>query len=233
MSTQLSFHNVQLSTINRNGQIWLTSSELAKALQYKSDKSVTNIFNSNSYEFTGCMTTVIDSVTVTGMRYKTRTFSLRGCHLIAMFSRTNVAKEFRIWVLDILDKESGGIVKNTYLTHAEQQALIRAINECVARTGEHSELISQRLCEKFNVNGRSELKTSQLDEAYAFLRSLTKKEIIGKRYVVEVKITDHMLNGQKIIIGSCNNFNALLNGLAQNLGYQIDKLSLNEKTLSI
>ncbi|MGC6299300.1 hypothetical protein ACMXZB_12455, partial [Pasteurella multocida] len=33
-------------------------------------------------------------------------FSLRGCHLIAMFARTPIAKEFRKWVLDILDRET-------------------------------------------------------------------------------------------------------------------------------
>ncbi len=36
-----------------------------------------------------------------------RVFSLRGAHLIAMFARTEIAKEFRKWVLDILDKEVG------------------------------------------------------------------------------------------------------------------------------
>ncbi len=34
-----------------------------------------------------------------------RVFSLRGAHLIAMFARTPKAKEFRRWVLDILDRE--------------------------------------------------------------------------------------------------------------------------------
>lgn len=35
-----------------------------------------------------------------------RVFSLRGAHLIAMFARTPVAKEFRRWVLDILDRQA-------------------------------------------------------------------------------------------------------------------------------
>jgi hypothetical protein len=34
----------------------------------------------------------------------TRIFSTRGCHLIAMFARTPLAKEFRRWVLDVLDQ---------------------------------------------------------------------------------------------------------------------------------
>ncbi|WP_100097018.1 MULTISPECIES: hypothetical protein [Candidatus Hamiltonella] len=36
-----------------------------------------------------------------------RIFSLCGEHLIAMFANTPVAKEFRKWCLDILDKEVG------------------------------------------------------------------------------------------------------------------------------
>lgn len=85
--------------------IWLTSTEIANALQYKSAKSVTNLFNQNSEEFTSGMTQVIESVTSGNYRKKVRVFSLRGAHLIAMFARTPVAKEFRRWVLDILDRE--------------------------------------------------------------------------------------------------------------------------------
>jgi len=52
---------------------------------------------------------VIESVTNglngSSRRMKVRVFSLRGAHLIAMFARTPVAKEFRRWVLDILDRE--------------------------------------------------------------------------------------------------------------------------------
>ncbi|EFC7717590.1 TPA: hypothetical protein JWJ95_002843 [Escherichia coli] len=85
--------------------IWLTSTEIANALQYKSAKSVTNLFNQNADEFTSGMTQVIESVTSGNYRKKVRVFSLRGAHLIAMFARTPVAKEFRRWVLDILDRE--------------------------------------------------------------------------------------------------------------------------------
>lgn len=43
---------------------------------------------------------------VSGNYQKTvRIFSLRGAHLIAMFANTEIARDFRKWVLDILDKE--------------------------------------------------------------------------------------------------------------------------------
>ncbi|MGL5410310.1 MAG: P22AR C-terminal domain-containing protein, partial [Shewanella sp.] len=48
------------------------------------------------------------NLTVPGnpMPIPVRIFSLRGAHLIAMFSRTALAKEFRRWVLDVLDRET-------------------------------------------------------------------------------------------------------------------------------
>ncbi|EPN4375913.1 P22AR C-terminal domain-containing protein [Escherichia coli] len=103
--SDLNFHGKAIVPVAGMTGIWLTSAEIANALQYKSSKSVTNLFNQNSDEFTSGMTQVIESVTSGNYRKKVRVFSLRGAHLIAMFARTDVAKEFRRWVLDILDRE--------------------------------------------------------------------------------------------------------------------------------
>lgn len=103
--SELNFQGKAIVPVVGMTGIWLTSAEIANALQYKSAKSVTNLFNQNSDEFTSGMTQVIESVTSGNYRKKVRVFSLRGAHLIAMFARTPVAKEFRRWVLDILDRE--------------------------------------------------------------------------------------------------------------------------------
>lgn len=101
-SIALSFNNVDLTPIdNGDGQIWVTSSELAKALNYKRSDKVTQIYNRNADEFTESMSDTISSPQNPNLRL--RVFSLRGCHLIAMFASTDVAKKFRKWVLDILD----------------------------------------------------------------------------------------------------------------------------------
>ncbi|CAM6492057.1 hypothetical protein ENINCK372B1_16190 [Enterobacter intestinihominis] len=50
------------------------------------------------------MTGVVKVTTPGGMQ-DMRVFSLRGAHLIGMFARTPKAKEFRRWVLDVLDRE--------------------------------------------------------------------------------------------------------------------------------
>ncbi|WP_334468668.1 BRO-N domain-containing protein [Arsenophonus sp. PmNCSU2021_1] len=104
--TTLIFRNTILETISHNGKIWFTSAELARALQYSDAKRVTVLYNRNNDEFTNEMTEVLNSSTVKNAPYKIRIFSLRGAHLIAMFANTPVAKEFRKWVLDILDKQT-------------------------------------------------------------------------------------------------------------------------------
>lgn len=103
--SDLNFQGKALVPVSNITGIWLTSSDLAKALNYKSSKSITNLFNQYSDEFSSGMSQVIESVTSGNYRKKVRVFSLRGAHLIAMFARTDVAKEFRRWVLDILDRE--------------------------------------------------------------------------------------------------------------------------------
>ncbi|WP_338515727.1 Bro-N domain-containing protein [Erwinia aphidicola] len=107
--SDLNFHGINLTPVADVTGVWLTSADVAKALGYKSTKSISNLFAQYEGEFSPGMTMVIESVTngINGSsrRMKVRVFSLRGAHLIAMFARTPVAKEFRRWVLDILDRE--------------------------------------------------------------------------------------------------------------------------------
>lgn len=111
MKSQLAFHETKFTPVKRNNQIWLTAVEIAQALGYKKSDAVTQIYDRNSDEFRDDMTETLN-LSASGNYQKTvRIFSLRGAHLIAMFARTPVAKEFRRWVLDILDKEVGEPVK--------------------------------------------------------------------------------------------------------------------------
>ncbi|HCA9944969.1 TPA: hypothetical protein MYK70_004511 [Klebsiella pneumoniae] len=107
--SDFNFHGVTLNPVENVTGVWLTSADIAKALGYKSTKSISNLFAQYEDEFSQGMTMAIESVTngINGStrRMKVRVFSLRGAHLIAMFARTPVAKEFRRWVLDILDRE--------------------------------------------------------------------------------------------------------------------------------
>nr|WP_196208884.1 BRO family protein [Citrobacter sp. Res13-Sevr-PEB04-36] len=99
------FHGVNLVPVENKQGVWFTSSDLASALEYSNSRAVTMIYNKYADEFSDGMTQVLEVSTSGNYRKKVRVFSLRGAHLIAMFARTDVAKEFRRWVLDILDRE--------------------------------------------------------------------------------------------------------------------------------
>ena len=133
----LSFNTIQFHPIQRNDdQIWITSSDLARALGYAREDSVSRIYDRKSDEFTSDMTLTV-KLTVNGINgsvreKETRIFSLRGAHLITFFARTTVGKEFRKWVLDILDKEAGAPVAKTH--KSEREPLTNAVNMLVAKT---------------------------------------------------------------------------------------------------
>jgi prophage antirepressor-like protein len=110
----LTFQNTQFDVIDRNGQPWLRGLQIASALGYKNPSAdIANLYDRNEDEFNDSMTALIDLPDLNlqnasaGQMRKVRVFSLRGCHLLGMLAKTKIAKEFRKWVLDILDKEVG------------------------------------------------------------------------------------------------------------------------------
>ena len=133
-NNQLAFHDTQFSVVTHNNKIWLSAPELAKALQYKHDHSVSQIYNRNADEFTADMSETLKLSVSGNLMKEVRVFSLRGAHLIAMFSKTKVAKEFRKWVLDVLDKEVANLPPELKTTKAlpsgltlDQQSAIKGL----------------------------------------------------------------------------------------------------------
>lgn len=110
MEMVLTFNDITFSPVTHQNSLWIRAVELARALGYKRPDILTKLYNKNADEFTPEMTQVIeiventDSVFSGNLQNKARIFSLRGCHLLAMFARTPVAKAFRKWVLDVLDQ---------------------------------------------------------------------------------------------------------------------------------
>lgn len=103
------FQGFAFNPVTDGGSIWFTSTELAKALGYKKTDAISQIYARNADEFSDSMSLTIN-MKVNGinnsLRNKTvRVYSLRGSHLVAMFASTPKAKDFRRWVLDILDRE--------------------------------------------------------------------------------------------------------------------------------
>lgn len=101
----MTFQGVELTPLTRESQTWFRLPQIEAALGYANKgKALATIFARHADEFTKSMTRVLKLKTAGGMQ-PVRIFSLRGAHLLAMFARTDAAKAFRVWVLNILDAE--------------------------------------------------------------------------------------------------------------------------------
>lgn len=170
----LTFQNTTLTPVSYNdAQIWLSSSDLAKALGYADVRSIANIYNRNKEEFTSGMTTVIKLITngINGSEreLETRIFNLRGCHLIAMFARTAIAKEFRKWVLDILDKEVGAPVQHHTISIEQQAQIQKAVKAKCQSNKLHYQALYHHLYDKFGVKSYKDILAVDFERALAFV----------------------------------------------------------------
>ncbi len=98
MPQALTFNNITLSPVTRQNSLWIRAAELARALGFSREDKVTRLYQRHVDEFTSDMTQLIEIVDNPALERSTnlsnyvRIFSLRGCHLLAMFARTPVAK---------------------------------------------------------------------------------------------------------------------------------------------
>ncbi len=185
-SLALSFNEVNFTPVQQNGQIWLKTSELAEALGYSDQSGVTRIYSRNDDEFTQAMSCSV-KLTEKGQSREIRVFSLRGCHLIAMFSKTDIAKQFRKWVLDILDREVlGKQIESRQSVSPEQQALL---HEIVARRSKGERKIFAEMWSRhnrhFKIARYSQLLAIHFPEAIHYLETM---DIKAKAEKQEVKI---------------------------------------------
>lgn len=175
-SLALSFNEVNFSPVQQDNQIWLTATELAKALGYAKSDAVTQVYERNKDEFTNSMTLTL-KLRVKGFgngnsEKESRVFSLRGAHLIAMFSKTAVAKQFRKWVLDVLDREVTSQQVNSKQTISVEQCGI-LYNIVHTRAGGNQGLIKQmwsRLKNHFKYSASyRELRAIHFEDAKHYL----------------------------------------------------------------
>lgn len=169
----LTFNSMQFHPIESNDQqIWITSSDLARALGYAREDSVSRIYDRKSDEFTSDMTKVVANPQTVNLTV--RVFSLRGCHLITFFARTPVAKEFRKWVLDVLEKEVLQQQIDTRLKiNAEQQSILKEIvdRRCEGSTKKRTELWA-RHNKHFRIPRYSELLAMHFQDAVDYLETM-------------------------------------------------------------
>lgn len=194
----LTFQNTDFDVVDHNNQPWLRLYQIGSALGYdRPEVSVAQLYSRHADEFTSEMTTVVKLPTEGGEQC-TRIFSLRGCHLLAMLARTPIAKAFRKWVLDILDRldkehnQKPAEVSQPALPPLDapitpdQQctlhALVKARIEAIPATERSNTLYPQiwaRFKNHFRIAKYSQLPQTRLSEAIDYLAKVELK--IGKR----------------------------------------------------
>lgn len=183
MQATLSFNGVTLTPIPHHHSIWIRATELAHALGYSDESSVGKIYRRNADEFTPEMTQLIEISDSVNLTVQTRIFSLRGCHLLAMFARTPVAKDFRKWVLDVLDKynaeqQAALPPEDAPITPADQsvlQAIVRAKVEAIPADQRGKGLYPQiwsRFNNHFRLGSYKQLPQCRMAEAVTYLMGL-------------------------------------------------------------
>ncbi len=99
----LVFEDVEFDVVDLHNVPWLRGPQIGDALGYEKGRvSIHKLYESNADEFTEEMTQVAELHTAGG-RQPVRIFSPRGCYLLGMLARTERAKAFRAWVLDVLE----------------------------------------------------------------------------------------------------------------------------------
>lgn len=102
MTAILTFENIEFDVVDVRNVPWLRGPQIAGALGYNRDGRIADLYARNADEFTDEMTQILELPTAGGVQ-PVRIFSPRGCYLLGMLARTDRAKLFRQWVLDVLE----------------------------------------------------------------------------------------------------------------------------------
>ena len=188
MPQTLCFNDVQFDVIPQNSQPWIRGSQIATALQYASVQRVIELYTRHADEFTDAMTAVI-KLPSEGGEQETRIFSLRGCHLLAMFARTPVAKAFRRWVLDVIEQYGDRVpvaqpvTLNDELISAAERAELKLIVDAKLSTypaavqGKARAEIWAKFNRNFRIAEYKQLPTRLMPDAREFLLAVRVRAI--------------------------------------------------------
>ena len=191
MTTSLCFNDFTFSPVTRDNQPWFKSSEIATALGYAREDTLSRLYDRNADEFTSEMTQVVE-ISVDrqfGVEGRARIFSLRGCHLLAMFARTPVAKAFRKWCLDVIEQYGDRVpvaepvTLNDELISAAERAELKLIVDAKLSTypaavqGKARAEIWAKFNRHFRIAEYKQLPTRLMPDAREFLLAVSVRAI--------------------------------------------------------
>ncbi len=176
MSQALCFQSVEFDVIQQNQQPWVRGYQIGSALGYTApDVQISKLYTRHADEFTPAMTAVVTLPTEGGPQ-ETRIFSLRGCHLLAMFARTPVAKAFRKWCLDVIERYGDRVpverpISLTPSTPDDRKPLRDMVNVWARLSGVHPSNLWPQVRARFQLGRIDDLPTNWLPDALAWVQS--------------------------------------------------------------
>ena len=189
MSQALCFQSVEFDVVQQNQQPWIRGYQIGRALGYTApDVQISKLYTRHADEFTPAMTDVVTLPTEGGPQ-ETRIFSLRGCHLLAMFARTPVAKAFRKWCLDVIEQYGDRVpvaepvMLNDELISAAERAELKLIVDAKLSTypaavqGKARAEIWAKFNRHFRIAEYKQLPTRLMPDAREFLLSVSVRAI--------------------------------------------------------
>lgn len=193
MSQSLCFNDVQFDVIPQNSQPWVRGYQIGTALGYgeNADVSIRKLYTRHADEFTPAMTAVVTLPTEGGPQ-ETRIFSLRGCHLLAMFARTPVAKAFRKWCLDVIEQYGDRVpveqpfTLSTPSTPADRKPLRSLVNAWAKLANVHQSTLWPQVRAHFQLERIDDLPVEWLPDALAWVQGKI-DELSRKQFEVKVK----------------------------------------------
>ena len=175
MSQSLCFNDFTFSPVIHDNQPWIPARQLANALGYKDERSVHKIYERNKDEFSSMMSTVVN-LTTGVMELPTRIFSLRGCYALAMFARTPIAKAFRKWCLDVIERYGDRVpverpISLTPSTPDDRKPLRDMVNVWARLSGVHPSNLWPQVRARFQLGRIDDLPANWLPDALAWVQS--------------------------------------------------------------
>ena len=175
MSQALCFQSVEFDVVQQNQQPWIRGYQIGRALGYTApDVQISKLYTRHADEFTPAMTDVVTLPTEGGPQ-ETRIFSLRGCHLLAMFARTPVAKAFRKWCLDVIERYGDRVpverpISLTPSTPDDRKPLRDLANVWARLSGVHPSNLWPQVRARFQLGRIDDLPTNWLPDALAWVQ---------------------------------------------------------------
>lgn len=103
----LRFHEVDVSIYEQQGQLWISGEDIGRCLSFSEPrKSIDKIYERHRNELE-LLSNVIKDPKLTstdGKSYERRVYNEQGAYIIAMFARTETAKEVRAWLASLPKK---------------------------------------------------------------------------------------------------------------------------------